>query len=97
LKHEKFLFLTSTEPYDADNPFPLALRRFVAQTSGVVHLVSPTQIPTSGAPAGLRDTLFTALRTALRLRFAPEPGGASKGRAPRRPCGPLGSGVLRRP
>ena len=27
LRHEKYLFLTHTEPYDADNPFPLFVQR----------------------------------------------------------------------
>ncbi|MGH7808100.1 MAG: DUF4231 domain-containing protein [Thermodesulfobacteriota bacterium] len=27
LKHEKYLFLTKTDPYDEDNPFPLLVKR----------------------------------------------------------------------
>ncbi len=33
LKHEKFLFLTKTEPYNVDTPFPLLVQRVEAMIS----------------------------------------------------------------
>jgi hypothetical protein len=48
---------------------PSSATSSVATTSGVVQLVSPTEIAVAGDPGNTRDALFTTLR----LRFVPEP------------------------